>query len=150
MATHTNVKSLSLDTSVADELSAMPFYDHSRLSTAVEPCQTPFAGYPPRGRAPAAGPPYVACPGSKSTSRSSFVSESSSDTTSSESPTARSRRAPSPSRTPPMHVTTTSSGYTLNAQLPIEIQPEMITVSAKKGDRIAVVADVWHMEADCE
>ncbi|KZP17718.1 hypothetical protein FIBSPDRAFT_830296 [Athelia psychrophila] len=48
-----------------------------------------------------------------------------------------------------MHVVSTASGYTLNAQLPIDIQPEMITVSAKKGDRIAVVADVWHMETDC-
>jgi len=25
----------------------------------------------------------------------------------------------------------------------------MVTISAKKGDRLAVVADAWHMEEDC-
>jgi hypothetical protein len=66
------------------------------------------------------------------------------------SPTARARRAPSPSRTPAMHMTWSSSNYKLNVQLPTAIQREMITVSAKKGDRIAIVADAWHMEEDCE
>jgi len=49
-----------------------------------------------------------------------------------------------------MHMTWSSSNYKLNVQLPTAIQREMITVSAKKGDRIAIVADAWHMEEDCE
>jgi len=48
-----------------------------------------------------------------------------------------------------MHITPSSSKYLLNVQLPTEMQREMITVSVKKGDIIAVVADVWHMEEDC-
>ncbi|KAH9970553.1 hypothetical protein BGW80DRAFT_1175997, partial [Lactifluus volemus] len=27
--------------------------------------------------------------------------------------------------------------------------PEMITVSARRGARLAVVADAWHLEQDC-
>jgi hypothetical protein len=26
----------------------------------------------------------------------------------------------------------------------------MVTVSVKKGDRLDIVADAWHMESDCE
>ncbi|KIM80386.1 hypothetical protein PILCRDRAFT_73151 [Piloderma croceum F 1598] len=48
-----------------------------------------------------------------------------------------------------MHITPSDSKYILNVQLPTEIQREMVTVSAKKGNRIAIVADVWHMEEDC-
>ena len=49
-----------------------------------------------------------------------------------------------------MHTTSSNSKYVLNVQLPIEIKREMVTVSAKKGDRIAIVADAWHMEEDCK
>lgn len=38
----------------------------------------------------------------------------------------------------------------LSVILPRVIQPEMVTVAAKKGDRLDVVADAWHMEHDCE
>lgn len=82
---------------------------------------------------------------SKSMSLSSTISASTIP-----SPTARARRIPSPSRTPPMHITPSDSKYVLNVQLPTEIQREMVTVSAKKGDRIAIVADAWHMEEDCK
>ncbi|KAI0311269.1 hypothetical protein OF83DRAFT_1033502, partial [Amylostereum chailletii] len=27
--------------------------------------------------------------------------------------------------------------------------PEMVTVSAKRGNRLDVVADAWHLERDC-
>jgi hypothetical protein len=65
------------------------------------------------------------------------------------SPTARSRRAPSPSETPPMHLESSSSKYTLDVYLPTDIQSEMVTISAKKGNRLDVVADAWHREQDC-
>jgi len=32
--------------------------------------------------------------------------------------------------------------------LPRSIQPEMVTISANKGDRLRVVADAWHMERE--
>lgn len=48
-------------------------------------------------------------------------------------------------------MTTQSSStlHTFSVVLPRTILPEMITVSAKKGDRLDVVADAWHMEHDC-
>ncbi|KAG6330975.1 hypothetical protein ID866_8115 [Astraeus odoratus] len=47
-------------------------------------------------------------------------------------------------------LTQSSSGtHTFSVTLPCTILPEMITVSAKKGDRLDVVADAWHMESDC-
>lgn len=82
---------------------------------------------------------------SKSSSQSSTSSESSM-----QSPIARARRAASPSRIPQMDLVSSSSRHTLTVQLPTEIKPEMVTISAKKGDRLAVVADAWHMEVDCE
>ncbi|TFK27948.1 hypothetical protein FA15DRAFT_585377 [Coprinopsis marcescibilis] len=45
-----------------------------------------------------------------------------------------------------MQIASTVYNYTLSVQLPAAIQPEMVTVCANKGDRIKVVADVWHME----
>ncbi|KAH7913791.1 hypothetical protein BJ138DRAFT_1001545 [Hygrophoropsis aurantiaca] len=47
-----------------------------------------------------------------------------------------------------MAVNSTSSTYTLAVLLPRAIQPEMVTVSAKKGDRLDIVADAWHMESN--
>ncbi|KAI6033355.1 hypothetical protein EDC04DRAFT_2523361, partial [Pisolithus marmoratus] len=48
-------------------------------------------------------------------------------------------------------MTTQSSStlHTFSVVLPHAVPPEMITVSAKKGDRLDVVADAWHMEHDC-
>lgn len=132
------------DNSAVKEMSVLPIHESPLLSTTLQ-SDPDFPMYAPRGRSRVPSLPFVVChAGSKSSSQSSSYT----DTT--PSPIARSRRAPSPSRTPPMHVTNTASLYTLSAQLPIEIQPEMITVSAKKGDRIDVVADAWHMETDCE
>ncbi len=67
-----------------------------------------------------------------------------------ESPIAHARRAPSPARTPPMRLHSTSAQHTLAVCLPEGLAPEMVTVSAKKGARLAVVADLWHREDDCE
>lgn len=68
------------------------------------------------------------------------------------SPLDRTRRMPPPSSrsTPQMQVTSSVYAYTLSVQLPKAIQPEMVTVCANKGDKIKVVADVWHLEDESE
>ena len=73
-----------------------------------------------------------------------------------ESPLALARRAANPNHVPPARVEThpTGSGYRLSIALPRPggalLAPEMITVSARRGGRLAVVADAWHLEHDCE
>ncbi|KAM5539281.1 hypothetical protein V8D89_007154 [Ganoderma adspersum] len=62
-----------------------------------------------------------------------------------ESPIAHTRRA---ARTPPMLVCSTQGQHTLAVRLPEGLAPEMVTISAKKGARLAVVADLWHREDD--
>ena len=64
------------------------------------------------------------------------------------SPLDRTRRMPPPSSrsTPQMQIMSSVHAYTLSVQLPAQIQPEMVTVCANKGDKIKVVADVWHLE----
>ncbi|PIL35330.1 hypothetical protein GSI_02055 [Ganoderma sinense ZZ0214-1] len=62
-----------------------------------------------------------------------------------ESPIAHTRRA---ARTPPMLVRSTQAQHTLAVRLPAGLAPEMVTISAKKGARLAVVADLWHREDD--
>ncbi|KII85257.1 hypothetical protein PLICRDRAFT_116403 [Plicaturopsis crispa FD-325 SS-3] len=48
-----------------------------------------------------------------------------------------------------MQVVTLPYKHTLDVDLPSEIRPEMVTISAKKGDRLDIVADAWHKENDC-
>ncbi|KAI6016271.1 hypothetical protein PISMIDRAFT_617213 [Pisolithus microcarpus 441] len=48
-----------------------------------------------------------------------------------------------------MATQSSSTLHTFAVVLPCTILPEMITVSTKKGDRLDVVADAWHMEHDC-
>ncbi|KIJ60379.1 hypothetical protein HYDPIDRAFT_98877 [Hydnomerulius pinastri MD-312] len=43
----------------------------------------------------------------------------------------------------------TTAAHSFSVTLPRVIQSEMVTVSAKKGDRLDIVADAWHMEHDC-
>jgi len=64
------------------------------------------------------------------------------------SPTDRSRRSPPSDSCPPMVLQSTTTSHILSVTLPRVIQPEMVTVVAKKGDRLNVVADAWHMERD--
>ncbi|KAH8074789.1 hypothetical protein BXZ70DRAFT_902778 [Cristinia sonorae] len=45
-----------------------------------------------------------------------------------------------------MHVHSTTSEHTLDVWLPKELSPEMVTVSAKKGNKLSIVADVWDRE----
>lgn len=42
----------------------------------------------------------------------------------------------------------TNAEHTLDVWLPKEIRSEMVTVSAKKGNRVGVIADVCHKELD--
>lgn len=65
------------------------------------------------------------------------------------SPMDRSRRSPSPGSCPEMTTQSSCAMHTFSVTLQRSILPEMITVSAKKGDRLDVVADAWHMERDC-
>ncbi|EEB87640.1 hypothetical protein MPER_14949, partial [Moniliophthora perniciosa FA553] len=48
-----------------------------------------------------------------------------------------------------MTIQSSPSKYTLQVKLPVIIQPEMVTISANKGDRLKVIADAWHLENDC-
>ncbi len=75
-----------------------------------------------------------------------------------ESPLAHARRGAGPNHVPPARIETVTSpsgtGYTLSIVLPRPggalFASEMITVSARRGGRLAVVADAWHLEHDCE
>ncbi|KZT23123.1 hypothetical protein NEOLEDRAFT_1041499, partial [Neolentinus lepideus HHB14362 ss-1] len=46
-------------------------------------------------------------------------------------------------------VRSTPSRYTLTVDLGPEFQSEMVTIAAKKGDRLDIVADLWYLEVDC-
>lgn len=62
----------------------------------------------------------------------------------------RSRRTPTSSHPPSMNICSSPAKHSLDVQLPTAIRPEMVTISANKGDKLKVVADAWHMETDCE
>jgi len=55
---------------------------------------------------------------------------------------------------PPVRIVSSDTTHTLSIMLPrpggAPLAPEMITVSARRGGRLAVVADAWHLEHDCE
>ena len=53
------------------------------------------------------------------------------------------QRAPPPSAAPQMALSSTEVRHTLSVLLPRNITPEMVTISANKGDRIRVVADAF-------
>ncbi|KAJ7704394.1 hypothetical protein B0H17DRAFT_1224401 [Mycena rosella] len=63
--------------------------------------------------------------------------------------TARARRAPSSSRYPPIDITASTTQYTFDVVLPTAIKPEMVTITTARGDKLKIVADAWHLEADC-
>jgi hypothetical protein len=54
---------------------------------------------------------------------------------------------------PPANVETLPKSYRLSIALPrpggAQFASEMITVSARRGGRLAIVADAWHLEHDC-
>jgi len=90
-------------------------------------------------------PSILPCPSIQSSCSSSSCDSNSSTP----SPTARWRRSPSPECCPKMVIHSTYSTHILAVVLPRAIQSEMVTVSVKKGDRLDIVADAWHMEHDC-
>ncbi|KAI0760996.1 hypothetical protein BD413DRAFT_486809 [Trametes elegans] len=47
-----------------------------------------------------------------------------------------------------MRLRSSAAEHTLAVRLPGGLAPEMVTVSAKKGARLAVVADLWNSEHD--
>ena len=76
-----------------------------------------------------------------------------------ESPIAHARRSVGPNHVPPVRIETVtcptgSERYRLSIVLPrpggAALATEMITVSARRGGRLAVVADAWHLEHDCK
>ena len=76
------------------------------------------------------------------------VSRNSSPSKTLSGPTIHARGSPSGHPASPMLVDTTASHFTLKVCLPRLIRHEMITVYAKKGDRLAVIADAWHAGTD--
>ncbi|KAK0194090.1 hypothetical protein F5146DRAFT_1221603 [Armillaria mellea] len=104
-------------------------------------------------------PDAINCVSSKDENESSGISSYSASASSADSSerlihismsmSSHNRRAPSPSCSPPMTVTSSPTKHTLEVHLPPDIQPEMVTISAKKGDKLKVVADAWHMENNC-
>ena len=54
---------------------------------------------------------------------------------------------------PPANVETFPKSYRLSIALPrpggAQFASEMITISARRGGRLAIVADAWHLEHDC-
>ncbi|KAJ3516564.1 hypothetical protein NLJ89_g1030 [Agrocybe chaxingu] len=54
-----------------------------------------------------------------------------------------------PAPTPEMKIQSEPHVHVLSVFLPRSISPEMVTISANKGDRLRVVADAWHMEDEC-
>jgi hypothetical protein len=70
-----------------------------------------------------------------------------------ESPLAHARRG-AVLNVPPPCIVSSDSTYTLSIELPrpggARLAPEMVTVSARRGGRLVVVADAWHLEHDCE
>ncbi|KAI3596149.1 hypothetical protein WG66_008963 [Moniliophthora roreri] len=65
------------------------------------------------------------------------------------SPMERARRTAPPDNSPPMTIQSSPLKHTLQVKLPVIIQPEMVTISANKGDKLKVIADAWHLENDC-
>ncbi|PPQ80288.1 hypothetical protein CVT25_003685 [Psilocybe cyanescens] len=64
-------------------------------------------------------------------------------------PSASSMDSRSFSGSPQMSLSSTPVQHTLSVQLPRNVQPEMVTISANKGDRIRVVADAWGGGNEC-
>ncbi|KAH9053007.1 hypothetical protein EDB83DRAFT_2225861 [Lactarius deliciosus] len=70
-----------------------------------------------------------------------------------ESPLAHVRRAALGHNVPPARIVSSDTIHTLSIVLPrpggAPLAPEMVTISARRGGRLAVVADAWHLEHDC-
>ncbi|TRM64560.1 hypothetical protein BD626DRAFT_400932 [Schizophyllum amplum] len=54
-----------------------------------------------------------------------------------------------PNAIPAIRVLHAPSAYAFDVSLPSTILPEMVTISAKKGNKLRVIADAWHLEDNC-
>ncbi|TFY66369.1 hypothetical protein EVG20_g4721 [Dentipellis fragilis] len=70
-----------------------------------------------------------------------------------ESPCARRRRAPPRSCAPSVRTHNVDGMQIVEIPLPCPggkpFCAEMVTIAAKKGDRLRIIADAWHLEQDC-
>lgn len=70
-----------------------------------------------------------------------------------ESPLAHVRRGALGHNVPPARIVSSDTTHTVSIVLPrpggAPLAPEMVTISARRGGRLAVVADAWHLEHDC-
>ncbi|ETW83826.1 hypothetical protein HETIRDRAFT_449455 [Heterobasidion irregulare TC 32-1] len=70
-----------------------------------------------------------------------------------EPPKTASRRTPPPSAVPQPRFRFNGNTHSVDIPLPCPggrpFAPEMITISLKRGDRMDIVADAWHLEEDC-
>ena len=158
-------------TSVPNLLLLVPEVDHGSLITEPPPllCASASAGAMPRAGASANSRAGASASASSRTGAtpSANIKLNSSATSQHvsvpaparpESPLAHARRGARPNHVPPARIETVTSpsgtGYTLSIVLPrpggAMLASEMITVSARRGGRLAVVADAWHLEHDCE
>ncbi|KAJ7896885.1 hypothetical protein B0H13DRAFT_1623656 [Mycena leptocephala] len=48
-----------------------------------------------------------------------------------------------------MYINSSATEFTPDVSLPIAIQPEMVTITTAKGDKLKIAADAWHLEANC-
>ena len=55
-----------------------------------------------------------------------------------------------PNAIPTIRVLHAPNAYAFDVALPSTILPEMVTISAKKGNKLRVIADAWHLEDNCE
>jgi len=138
----------------------IPLVDHQSLIAEQKP---PSASASANASASAS---IVSASGASASASASGVSASCASATSHgtrvptptrpESPLSHARRGANPNHVPPARIETspTGTGYRLSIALPrpggASLASEMITVSARRGGRLAVVADAWHLEHDCE
>ncbi|KAI5828142.1 hypothetical protein K523DRAFT_245227 [Schizophyllum commune Tattone D] len=54
-----------------------------------------------------------------------------------------------PNAIPTIRVLHAPNAYAFDVALPSTILPEMVTISAKKGNKLRVIADAWHLEDNC-
>jgi len=65
-------------------------------------------------------------------------------------PASASMEGSNRSQHPMMDLSSSPTKHTLHVQLPLSIKPEMITISANRGDKLRVFTDAWHMQQECE
>lgn len=134
----------------------------SRYAFAASSSKSTLKVSSPSPRALASGPQIFCTSSVPSDSDSEPPSPSTPDTPVTAALAPQRRSPPAGTPRPVMRATTSSqrrrrdgasdevedSEYTLSVNLP-GFTPEMVTVSARRDDRLAVIADMWHAEVNC-